>query len=83
MPPIKVPKAMPTMAGWPNRGEDQARLTPPTMEPRLKKLEAMAGMKKRAPGIQNAHDHGGQGDEDQKGEHDHGQLPVSSVLPAT
>ena len=44
-PPIRVPQAMPTMAGTPKYGITKARVTPATMEPRLKKLEARAGTK--------------------------------------
>src|SRR4030042_6319968 len=38
---------MPTIGGWPKEGAHQAHRTPPAIEPRLKKVEAMAGMKKR------------------------------------
>lgn len=36
---------MPTMAGMPKRGSTKAQPTPTKMEPKLKKLEARAGMK--------------------------------------
>src|SRR4030042_5897234 len=38
---------MPTIGGWPKEGAHQAHRTPPAIEPRLKKVEAMAGRKKR------------------------------------
>jgi len=43
-PPNSVPNASPTSARGPNCGSSQyPSVTPPTIEPRLKKLEAMAG----------------------------------------
>lgn len=46
-PPIRVPIAIPTIAGCPKCGRIKARLVPPIREPRLKKLDAIAGTKKR------------------------------------
>src|SRR6266404_342282 len=46
-PPIKVPIARPTNARGPKSGSIHApRVTPPTMDPILKKLEAIAGIPK-------------------------------------
>ena len=44
---MSVPIAIPTIAGCPKCGRIKARLVPPITEPRLKKLDAIAGIKNR------------------------------------
>ncbi len=45
MPPISVPHAIPAIAGLPSDEKSRASETPPIIDPRLKKLDDMAGTK--------------------------------------
>ena len=59
--------------------------TPPTIEPRLKKLEAMAGMPNTLRGIEHAHDQRRQRHQQDERVHDarerHGQLRLRRIEP--
>ena len=71
------------MAGWPTRGNSQASDRPPTIEPRLKKVELIAGTKNRPRVLSTPMTTAASETNSRKGNMIRVSLTVSSVLPAT
>ena len=82
-PPNSVAQAMPTMAGRPKRGSSQASVRPPTMEPRLKKLDDSAGTKNLPLVFSMPMTTAESDTKSRKGSMMRVSVAVSSVLPAT